>query len=317
MTNSVTLRQRASTFLGFLILILGSGIGQEQAHPRIFKISVLASGTVLLDGKPIAMNDLAVVLNGAHNGDTVWYYRESSASEPPPQAKEVIALILKNHLSLSFSTKPDFSDYVDSNGVSHLRTSEENVPLLFTPRMAEVQPVPDIEKLFADVRKLAARPEQPRGMVMVLPDRKFGIWPESRAPQSPSAVERIELIVPSSIKRNIAVIAYTGFAQETFPATSAIDGNKAIPFLGILFGLSYIGHSVWIFEGHPTALVAGCRDADLLIVDSAMLPFLPTGWEDEAAKVMRNPNIMVHDRTIYKLRVVRKVGTTDRLEFRN
>lgn len=302
--------------LTVLMLILGRSSGQQPVPTRIFKISVLASGTVLLDGKQIQMNELAAVFNGAHDkGDTVWYYRESPASEPPPQAKEVIALIVNHHLSLSFSTKPDFSDYVDSNGVSHLRTSEENVPLLFTPRMAEVQPVPDIEKLFADVRKRASRQEQPRGVVMVLPDRKFGIWPESRVPQSPSAVERIELIVPSSIKRNIAVIAYTGFAKETFPATSAIDGNKAIPFLGILFGLSYIGHSVWIFEGHPTALAAGCRDADLLIVDSGMLPFLPHGWQDEAARFMRNPNIMVHDRATYQLRIVRKVGRSDHLEF--
>lgn len=302
--------------LGFLMLVLGCSSGRQPAPTRIFKISVLSSGTILLDGKQIEMKDLEAVLNGAHDkGYTVWYYRESPASEPPPQVKEIMTLIRTNFLSVSFSTKPDFSDYVDSDGVSHLRTSEENVPLLFTPRMAEVQPVPDIEKLFADVRKRASRQEQPRGVVMVLPDRKFGIWPESRVPQSPSAVERMELIVPSSIKRNIAVIAYTGFAKETFPATSARDGNKAIPFLGILFGLSYIGHSVWIFEGDATALAAGCRDADLLIVDSGMLPFLPHGWQDEAARFMRNPNIMVHDRATYQLRIVRKVGRSDHLEF--
>jgi hypothetical protein len=73
---------------------------------------------------------------------------------------------------------------------------------------------------------------------------------------------------------------------------------------------------VWIFEGHPSALQAGCRDADVLIVDSAMLPVLQTDWQDVAAAAMRNANLLVHDRANFQLRVARKIGTNNaRLEF--
>jgi hypothetical protein len=287
---------------------------KAEAQKKIFKISVLSSGTVLLDEKPIKLSDLAEALQGAKTGGAaVWYYRESPATEPPPQAKEVLDLVIKSHLSISFSTKPDFSDYVDDKGISRPRISEAAHQTLFEPRMPKAKAVPDIEKIFADARRAAGG--NPRRLIVVRPDRTFGAF--SVQQPSKSAAEKMERVVSSSVKRNIAVIGYTGFDEETFASTSARDANQAIPFFGLLIGLSGIGHSVWIFEGQSNAIAAGCRDADLLIVDSGMLPFLPKGWEDEAAKVMRNPNIMVHDRPTYRLQIVRKVGEDDRLQFRN
>jgi hypothetical protein len=58
------------------------------------------------------------------------------------------------------------------------------------------------------------------------------------------------------------------------------DILQAIPFFGFLLGFAAIGHRVWVFEGHSSALQAGCREADLLIVDGGILPFL--GDEMEA-----------------------------------
>ena len=83
-------------------------------------------------------------------------------------------------------------------------------------------------------------------------------------------------------------------------------------------GLNYIGHAVWIFEGNASAFAAGCLDADVLIVDSAKLPALRPGWQDAAASVMRNANILVHNRENFRLVIVRKAGTgTSQLEFPN
>ena len=78
----------------------------------------------------------------------------------------------------------------------------------------------------------------------------------------------IEKMIPSKVKRNIAAIAFTDLAAITK------SPDKAIPFLGILLGFAYIGHTVWVFEGHPSALEAGCREADVLLVDGAMVPHL-------------------------------------------
>jgi hypothetical protein len=44
------------------------------------------------------------------------------------------------------------------------------------------------------------------------------------------------------------------------------------------------------------------RDADVLIVDSARLTGLSTDWQGTAAKEMRYPQILVHDRASFQLR---------------
>ena len=51
-----------------------------------------------------------------------------------------------------------------------------------------------------------------------------------------------------------------------------------------------------------------CRDADILIVDNAMRPFLVPGWDAQAAAVMRSANILVHNRANFGLAAIRKMG---------
>jgi hypothetical protein len=302
----------------FVLCILAStfpGVANARGMPpKVVKISVLSSGTVLLDGKPIGLADLDNALQAAKGENAVvWYYREAGLTEPPPQAKEVIDLIIKHRLPIRLSSKKDFSDAVDEQGTSH--PAETQGPLDLVPRMPEVEPVRDIEKVFADARRAAAE-KKPRQVVIVTPERKIATLPvPEEAP--PGGVKAVESIVPSSVKRKIAVIGYTGFIREPVATSSLFDANKAIPFFGFLMGFVHIGHSVWVFEGHPTALAAGCRDADLLLVDSDMVPFLPKGWEDEAIKVMHSPNILVHDRATFRLLVIRRLGSgSGPLEFR-
>jgi hypothetical protein len=105
----------------------------------------------------------------------------------------------------------------------------------------------------------------------------------------PASLATLELLAPPERKRNVAVIAYT-----ELDALKA-DIRAAIPFWDFLAGLAAIGHSVWIFEGHPAALLAGCRNGDLLLVDEGMLPFLEENpdWRAQAQSVMRRPNIRV------------------------
>lgn len=132
----------------------------------------------------------------------------------------------------------------------------------------------------------------------------------------------MEQIISPATKRNVAVIARTDFLPALpGPAGDATPqafqaASRTIPILGLLMGLSYIGHSVWIFPGEAAELAAGCRDADVLFVDSAMRAQLPPGWEEVAAGVMRSANIFVHDRATFHLRIIRKVGRADnRIEF--
>jgi hypothetical protein len=169
--------------------------------------------------------------------------------------------------------------------------------------MPEVDTPEKIEDIFAAARKAARGETRPPGAgaeeryyVVVTPGRMVMYKPCPPPGSMPAQqVASIERLLPPAVKRNIAVIANT----ELQAVTKEI--SKAIPFVGMLMGFAYIGHAVWIFEGHDSALQAGCREADLLIVDGGMTPFLSKDWIQAAQGAMRNQEIYVHDRTTFKL----------------
>jgi len=47
-----------------------------------------------------------------------------------------------------------------------------------------------------------------------------------------------------------------------------------------------------VFEGHPSAFEAGCRHAEMLVVDETTIPHLQKDWESAARSVMRGPEIL-------------------------
>ena len=254
----------------------------------ILKVSVLASGAISLDGQPIELTQLDAALEAAKKDiGQIWYYREAAGEEPHPHAMEVMQLVVKHKLPIRLSTKPDFSDSVGAQG--------------------------SIDSVFEGIRKVAAGGSGQRGLVIVRPDGGYFLLPPPpETPQLKQAAARLDGLVPSSVKRNIAVIADTSFAKMG-PGGSPpnpMESNKAIPFFGMLVGLSYAGHSVWIFGAHAMLLAAGCRDADMLIVDSAVLGSLPVDWPAQAAAVMRNGNIAIHDREKFQLGFIRNAGGT-------
>jgi hypothetical protein len=283
------------------------------------KISVLASGAILLDGQPADLGQLDAALeNAKQNRGQVWYYRELAGAQPPPAGLAVIQRVVRRKLPISLSSKPDFSDWVDAQGVSHPRGTEGGAAS-GAPRMPEVSSRSDIQEVFARLRQAAAGPGAEGGIAILKPDRTHLVMPRLAAtPSLESMAKNMDRMVPGAVKRSIAVIAYTHFEAPAGGVPGLAEVSKAIPFLGILVGLSYIGHAVWVFEGHASALAAGCRDADVLIVDSAMRGFLPPEWDGGAAATMRNPNILVYDRATSQLAILRKPGRDwDGLQFPN
>ena len=167
------------------------------------------------------------------------------------------------------------------------------------PGCPEVDERPDIETVFDKARKAARGEDQSapgRHVVLVTPGRMLMFQPcPPPGSMPPAQVASIEKMMSPQVKRNIAAIAFTEFRAPT-------DITKNIPFLGILLGFAYIGHAVWVFEGHRSALQAGCRDAEVLIVDGGMIPHLQEDWIAAAEAVMRTREIYVHDRATYSLR---------------
>ena len=176
-------------------------------------------------------------------------------------------------------------------------------------RMPDVDEPADIDAVFAKARLAASgggerAPGPPaRHVIIVTPGRTL-MFKACALPNSMPAdkVASVEQMMSSKVKRNIAAIAFTEACALMH------DAAQAIPFLGFLLGFAYIGHTVWVFEGYPSPLAAGCRDADVLLVDGAMVPHLQQHWAAVASKAMRRPEIFVHDRATYSLK---KISSTD------
>ena len=76
-------------------------------------------------------------------------------------------------------------------------------------------------------------------------------------------IAQIESIVPSASKRNISAIGHTEIVKGlkkpmTVGGPDVIRAaGQAIPFLGLLIGMAYVGHAVRVFNGRSPGLTFG------------------------------------------------------------
>src|SRR5260370_4564207 len=85
---------------------------------------MLASVAILQDGQTGELEQLDAALERAkQDHGQVWYYREATGAAPPT-GLAVIQRVVQRKLPISLSSKPDFSDWVDGQGVSHPRAAE-------------------------------------------------------------------------------------------------------------------------------------------------------------------------------------------------
>jgi hypothetical protein len=255
----------------------------------ILKVSVLASGAVLLDGEAVSIEGLQANFESRKTErPVVWYYREAGEGEPSAEAMQVMKMVVENRLPISLSSKPDFSDYVDLKGRSH-------------PRYATW---PDA---VAIVREKTAGGKY---VGLIRPDRSYMLVASPPKNSMPAQmVQMMEKMIPPRPPRNIAVIADTYFTWKIGGGIPSVEEvGREIPFFGMLLGMACIGHSVCVFPGTDESLVAGCTGADLLVVDDAQIPALAADWKKLAAAAIRSANIVVHERTSFKLTVLKTGG---------
>jgi hypothetical protein len=151
---------------------------------------------------------------------------------------------------------------------------------LFQLHMPEVDIRPGLDDIFNQAKSLAeeetilADGTHLRHVVIISPGRLLLIK-DSYPPDTLPLESRIVLedLLPSDRSLKIAVIAYT------YMDALRADIRKAIPFFDYLLGFAYLGHAVWIFEGHASVLEIGCQGADYVLIDQCMLPFLAPDWE--------------------------------------
>jgi hypothetical protein len=188
---------------------------------------------------------------------------------------------------------------------------------IFEPHMPGVELFSDMDALFEEARRFAATGEPParagepppaaaaalekmkgkRSVVILTPGRLMLTVP---TPEPENVTEEmrkgVSKLLPPDSPRIITAVSYT------YHKALGENMSKAIPFLGFLVGFALIGHTVVVFEGHPSAFESGVRGSDVLLADSAMLPFMQADWKETAFRVMSpDAKVLVHDRPSYGL----------------
>jgi len=97
--------------------LVGSGNATQVA-----KIQVSPSGDIVIDGHGTSLQQLERTLAREKKNDgEIWYYREPPTAQPTDAQIRVFTIIMNSGLHVSFSTRSDFSDWVDDQGQSHPR----------------------------------------------------------------------------------------------------------------------------------------------------------------------------------------------------
>jgi hypothetical protein len=94
------------------------GVAEGTHDSQIIQVSVLASGTVLLNGQTATVSEVKRALDRVQARKlNVWFYRESGKGDPPAEAIDLFKFMVENQLSISLSSQADFSDYLDEEGL--------------------------------------------------------------------------------------------------------------------------------------------------------------------------------------------------------
>lgn len=259
------------------------------------KIVVRATGEIFLDGQEVTLGELAGALDAAKlEGSTVRYTRENPAAEAPPEVEDVMKMITSRRLRIALSGPPE---------------PEETKP-------SKVIEFPGPELLFAKVRKQAAAN---RVVSLLRPNQVlYGLAAPAPGTINPQLEAGVRAMVSDEQQRNIAALAAPGAlsAGDLGKAPVVAEIARQVPFFGLLVGLAYIGHAVWLFEASADMVPVGCEEADVALIDSNAVPNMPQGWAADIGAIMRNPNILVFDRSRNKMGVLRTAGEVPgRLEF--
>jgi len=177
-----------------------------------------------------------------------------------------------------------YIDYLNKHGA-------QDGDVDFSPRMPEVDSDMLTDELLTIAQDMAEIKSKPK-LVIITPGRliKTSDHLPGRETLEPKFLSMLEEIAPSGNHWNILAIGMTEF--RAFNASP----HNSVPFLNLLHGFAQIGHAVILFEGHPSGFIQMCRNRDLLIVDSEMIPFLQTDWLGVAKSTMRQPNVLIVNR---------------------
>ena len=110
----------ALNFVVLLSLALGAVCAAEMNEAVVAKVAVKEDGALFFNGTKVAISDLGRLLAPIkEKGGVVWYYRANPDGEPPPNAMDVLKVIMAQRLPTKLFVKEDFSEFVGADGKPH------------------------------------------------------------------------------------------------------------------------------------------------------------------------------------------------------
>ncbi len=215
----------------------------------------------------------------ANAGTKTWTQKISAENAVPKRDLHVLnkqPILVNKAASDSQSLKPAFDQDGQPMGA-------------FAPHMPKVDSKADIKDLinFASESMLS--------VTIQTSDGKLHRFEFNSELLTDAMTKFAESVLPSEIGQRLAVLTFTD--AEPFQAAP----NVCIPFLGMLTLLARSGNPVMAFEGQSDRLFAGCRDADILLVDWGILDELQDGWQEIARSTMRGDTLWLYDRERHQI----------------
>ena len=173
------------------------------------------------------------------------------------------------------------------------------MPSLIPASMPAISPKRDIRRCFADARRLSAGSHGNRWVVIIAPDGTLVNVPvptEEDADQSLLSDVRGALAPGQEPITELTITSINCTNGVKRLASSFHKMLPLVPNLSYLVGAVRLGNTVTAFEGHSRDFAVGCENADMLIVDDGMIPFLQPDWAAVALRTLRQPRIILFGR---------------------
>ena len=253
-------------------------------HPEPIRVHVSGDGLISVDGSPVKLESVANELRARSSRRQIWYLRDAPEREPGPELDATIKAVVDAMITTRLPIR-----------LCRNRTELEEAPASISaaPKFdTTTYPLGVAEAGIAEARRLAADPNRERavyllaanGSVLALPT----LAPGAATPEMIASVERI---APSHTPLTICAVGHAEFVgRKSDAATFA----KAVPFGGFLLGFAFIGHRVCVIDGRPPSFEVACRGANMLVIDSTLIPRLPQNWVRIATESMTRAKIFLY-----------------------
>jgi hypothetical protein len=170
---------------------------------------------------------------------------------------------------------------------------------MIAPNMPTVSPNRDFRQCLANGRRISAGVRGTRWVVIIAPDGTLVNVPVPAPADADKSLLRDVRRVLAPQGEPLTNLIITSINCTTGAQRRARSFHRMLPLvpnLSYLVGAACLGNTVVAFEGHANDFAAACVDADMLLLDDGMIPFLSPDWAMVATQTLKQPRIICFGR---------------------